>query len=287
MLKWLNKLIDFEPYQLNELEQKDYETLADYYNRINVFQIVMYNAIKKNDVDKVKNEFNEYLKIGKYIQGVKPATILSHGYKALINLYIGYTEYINAYLRFADTFLIHLPMLRIDFENESSKHLSKIQNSYLEFRKQMAEFFHLIPSIVFDVNAFNMISETKGDDTVKFFYNNGISKSEWFLNNGTLNGVTKTYYNSGKLQAEWNFENGMLNGISKMYHESGRLLCEFNYKNGKPDGIVKKYHENGEYAYIRTYSNGELIKKRAYDDKGKLEFQEDYQPTIGNREDDI
>ncbi len=149
----------------------------------------------------------------------------------------------------------------------------------------MAEFFHVIPSIVFDVNAFNMICETKGDDTVKFFYNNGLLKSEWCLNNGTLNAVTKTYYNSGKLQAEWNFENGMLNGISKMYYESGKLLCEFNYKNGQPDGIVKKYHENGEYAYIRTYSNGELIKKRAYDDKGKLEFQEDYQPTNGNRED--
>jgi len=78
----------------------------------------------------------------------------------------------------------------------------------------------------------------------------------------------------------------MLNGISKMYYETGKLLCELNYKNDKPDGIFKKYHENGEYAFIKTYSNGELIKKRAYDNKGKLEFEEDYQPTIGEVKDD-
>jgi antitoxin component YwqK of YwqJK toxin-antitoxin module len=177
-------------------------------------------------------------------------------------------------------------MLQVDAENLAFENLGKIQNFYLEFRKQLAEFFHMIPNIVFDVNTFNMICETKGDDNVKFFYKNGLLKSEWCLNNGALNGVTKNYYKSGRLQAEWSFEDGILNGTSKIYYESGKLLGELNYKNGKPDGIIKKYHENGEYAHIKTYSNGELINKRVYDSKGKLEFQEDYQPVIGNREDD-
>jgi len=89
-------------------------------------------------------------------------------------------------------------------------------------------------------------------------------------------GIVKQYYESGKLQFECNYKDSKREGITKRYDENGILINEWNYKNGKLEGISKEYYKNGTYKCIDTYQNGKLIKKRAYDESGKLKFEWGY-----------
>ena len=56
----------------------------------------------------------------------------------------------------------------------------------------------------------------------------------------------------------------------------GMLLNEINYKDDKRDGICKEYYKDGTYKHIDIYKNDKLIKRKAYDERGKLEFEENY-----------
>ena len=90
--------------------------------------------------------------------------------------------------------------------------------------------------------------------------------------------VRKEYYPSGQLKLEANFKDGKLEGIPKVYYEVGLLKLEGNFKDGKLHGITKGYYENGELNYVDTYKKGKKINRKVYDERGKLEFEQDY-PT--------
>jgi len=92
-------------------------------------------------------------------------------------------------------------------------------------------------------------------------------------------GIVKYYYGSGTLMVEWNYKDGKLEGITKTYYESGALKAEWNYKDDTLDGISKLYYESGGIKYIDTYKNGELVRRKAYDEKGNLKFARDYPYT--------
>lgn len=40
--------------------------------------------------------------------------------------------------------------------------------------------------------------------------------------------------------------------------------------------ISKEYYENGNLHYIDNYKDGEQIRRRAYDEEGKLRFDQKY-----------
>ena len=88
--------------------------------------------------------------------------------------------------------------------------------------------------------------------------------------------VVKEYYDSGKLKREENYKNGKLEGITKSYYESGALKTEIYYKNGKAEGLAKIYFESGKTYLIDTYKNDQQIKRKMYDIKGKLEYEQDF-----------
>ena len=121
---------------------------------------------------------------------------------------------------------------------------------------------------------------------------NGISK--FYLYDGKLSSASnykdgelenrREYYKSGQLKVETNYKSGKRNGMSIYFYENGQLIAEVNYKNDKQDGITKIYWESGEIAYIDTYKNGEKIYRKAYDRKGKLEFDQDYPYTLDKKE---
>lgn len=95
-----------------------------------------------------------------------------------------------------------------------------------------------------------------------------------------MNGkMTKGYYENGNLKWESNYKNGKQEGKSKFYYKSGKLWTERNYKNNKREGISKTYYESGGIEYIDTYKNGEKINRKAYDEEGKLKFNQDYPYT--------
>jgi len=67
--------------------------------------------------------------------------------------------------------------------------------------------------------------------------------------------------------------------VKKEHYPSGELKIEYNYKNNRLEGITKWYYESGEILYIDTYKNGQKINRKAYDERGKLDFDQDYPYT--------
>jgi len=52
-------------------------------------------------------------------------------------------------------------------------------------------------------------------------------------------------------------------------------MAEANFKNEKLEGMCKTYYPNGELQYIDTYHDGQKINTKAYDEKGKLQSDQD------------
>ena len=89
-------------------------------------------------------------------------------------------------------------------------------------------------------------------------------------------GFSREYYRSGGLKSEVNYKDGQKEGITKTYYVSGELRGEANYKEGKQEGLTKEYYRNGEIFYIDTYKDDQLIKKKSYDETGKLVLEQDF-----------
>lgn len=118
--------------------------------------------------------------------------------------------------------------------------------------------------------------EGKQDGITRSYYRNGRLKYEYKYRDGKLEGTIKKYYRNGKLAFEWNYKDGKREGITKSYYRSGSQRAEWNYGDNRLDGITRIYYENGGIQYIDTYKNGQKVNRKAYDSKGKLEFDQDY-----------
>ena len=152
------------------------------------------------------------------------------------------------------------------------------------------------------------------DGTVKEYYKSGKLKAEWnykigkldgmckvYFENGNLmsknsykddkrDGITKSYYRglrlkyryeyykNGQLAYEWKYKDGKREGMTKAYFQNGSLKTRWNHKGDQLDGVIRTYHKSGGIKYIDTYRDGHKINRKAYDSKGKLEFDQDY-PT--------
>ena len=88
--------------------------------------------------------------------------------------------------------------------------------------------------------------------------------------------VRRFYYESGELKEEASYNKGKQEGLTKTYYVSGPLRWEANYKEGKQEGLTKEYYRNGEIFYIDTYKDDQLIKKKSYDETGKLVLEQDF-----------
>ena len=64
--------------------------------------------------------------------------------------------------------------------------------------------------------------------------------------------------------------------VRRFYYESGELKEEASYNKGKQEGLTKEYYRNGEIFYIDTYKDDQLIKKKSYDETGKLVLEQDF-----------
>ena len=81
---------------------------------------------------------------------------------------------------------------------------------------------------------------------------------------------------NGQLKQEVAFKDDKQDGPDKMYYESGKLEGEWIFKDGKHEGKSKIFRENGSIAYIDIYKNGVKVNRKAYDEEGKLKFEQNY-----------
>ena len=53
-------------------------------------------------------------------------------------------------------------------------------------------------------------------------------------------------------------------------------MSEEYYQNGKLQGEVRLYNKDANLGYIDTYDRGVKIKRKGFDVRGKMEFEQTY-----------
>lgn len=86
-----------------------------------------------------------------------------------------------------------------------------------------------------------------------------------------LQGLIRDYYETGELMAELTYREGKLDGVSKVYRKWGTLLAEVSFRNGLADGRTKWFSVNGQVLKVDNYENGDRLRRRIYDNTGKVQ----------------
>lgn len=101
-------------------------------------------------------------------------------------------------------------------------------------------------------------------------YSNGKLEGTAEYINGEKNGIQYEYYPNGKLSLIVTFEKNQRNGIKKLWRENGTLHLIAGYKDNKLTSYLE-YYEDGK-TILGTYEiNGDRVKVKVYDKKGRLE----------------
>jgi len=129
---------------------------------------------------------------------------------------------------------------------------------------------------------FNNYKEGKRDGTTMSYYEGQKLKYRYEYKDGKLNGMVKKYYRNGTLAFEWNYTMGEREGTAKAYFKSGAVKAAWYFKDDRLEDITRVYHKDGAIKYIDTYRKGYKINRKAYDTKGKLEFEQDYPAEAGD-----
>jgi len=75
---------------------------------------------------------------------------------------------------------------------------------------------------------------------------------------------------------EENIKNDKREGKTIVYYSDGYVAAEWNYHNGKPDGVTKIFYHSTVVHFADTYKDGVKINRKAYDEEGKLKFDQNY-----------
>jgi antitoxin component YwqK of YwqJK toxin-antitoxin module len=116
----------------------------------------------------------------------------------------------------------------------------------------------------------------KKEGVCKLYYKNGSTKYVYEYKKGKFDGSVKKYYRNDTLASEWYYQEGKRQGLTTSYNKDGSLKAEWSYKNNQLDGITRIYYDKGGIQYIDTYKGGHKINRKAYDRRGKFEFEQEY-----------
>ena len=113
------------------------------------------------------------------------------------------------------------------------------------------------------------------------------------------NQYTRMSYDlNGKLKSREQYKNGLI-ASRQEFNERGNYYAQYYYRNGEeikrtyyyPNGVArhleykmendqiqirKEYYENGVIHYIDNYKDREIISRKAFDEEGKLKFEQKY-----------
>ncbi|WP_460219746.1 toxin-antitoxin system YwqK family antitoxin [Psychroserpens sp. MEBiC05023] len=111
------------------------------------------------------------------------------------------------------------------------------------------------------------------------YYHNksdAVMSTEYYNDNGKLEGEKLVFYPDGKLAEKSNYSNGQLNGISTWYAKNGITLKVFQYKNDELNGVSKYYDANGQLKAEGSYRSGLKHGIWKYYEDGKLVKSKDH-----------
>jgi len=131
-------------------------------------------------------------------------------------------------------------------------------------------------------------SENRQHGPWKWFYENGIIKSEGVYKNGLRNGLFKEYDRQGNLKKIEKFVDDLKQesaeevarlDLRRDYYPSGKVKIEATYRQGVPEGIRREFDENGEVVRSFIFRNGILASEGIINAEGLRQgFWKDYYP---------
>jgi antitoxin component YwqK of YwqJK toxin-antitoxin module len=149
----------------------------------------------------------------------------------------------------------------------------KVNGSYKEYDEEG----NLIEEAIYknDIRISSKIYEYYSAGKIKFFKTLILKPDGDVLRVG----YTKGYDENGNVifESEGFDKEDELHGKYKEY-SNGKLLHEGVFNHGKPDGVWKQYwEESGFMAYKIIYKNGEKISQKAYNVRGELIGEQNFQ----------
>jgi len=119
----------------------------------------------------------------------------------------------------------------------------------------------------------------------KWIYYHNKSKSimstEFYNENGALEGEKLVFYSDGTIAEKANYKDGKLHGKSIWYSSKGKVLKEFMYQNDELHGVSKYYDASGNLEAEGTYrkdlkhgiwsyyKNGKLLETKDHTKRSK------------------
>ena len=137
-----------------------------------------------------------------------------------------------------------------------------------------------------------------------YFYNSGILRLKDFYVKGKANGISTNYNGNGTISNITNYVNDTISGTYEVYSYE-KVNQIFNYEKGNQNGPFKtfytdgalstegylvdnnvshnkySYFQNGNISVIDRYIDGQVISRKTFNPKGKLENDIDYKNKNG------
>ncbi|CDF78536.1 MORN repeat variant family protein [Formosa agariphila KMM 3901] len=113
-------------------------------------------------------------------------------------------------------------------------------------------YYHKNSDKIMITEFYNENGKLEGERLV--YYDNGKLAERAFYKNGLLNGTSTWYSEEEIVLKEFNYVNDKLQGMSKYYDLEGKLLAEGAFKNDKKDGIWN-FYKNGELDDTKDFTN--------------------------------
>lgn len=140
-----------------------------------------------------------------------------------------------------------------------------------------------IASVKFYSSTGKLISEGKMNGQAFIgkwtYYHNktdAVMSTEYYNDEGNLNGEKLVYYENGQIAEKSNFVNGKQEGLSTWYSETGVVLKEFQYENDELHGLSKYYDNKGQLVAEGSYKRGQKHGVWKYYTDGKLTEEKDF-----------
>lgn len=116
----------------------------------------------------------------------------------------------------------------------------------------------------------------KKQQTIRY-RNNGDWDSIVNYKNGELQNYTKLQEGNAYPETKWEHKGGKLVGLTIYFPGSLGIYQDCSYRGAlEKVHTCKEYYENGVLRYSDKYNNGEKISRKAYDEEGKLKFEQKY-----------
>jgi len=111
-------------------------------------------------------------------------------------------------------------------------------------------------------------------------YDNGQLSLEGTMVEGRMNAIGQRWYENGQLKFKAKYKDNLLEGLGQEWYINGQLEFEGNFKNDRRDGLCKEWYSDGQLKSEEFWLNGQMLKKKEWNEKGELILDENYANEI-------